>query len=267
MGKALVIKNADFYDNRIGSVTWGDKPCTGITISQSTATVTDTLTLTATPTPGDTTDAVIWSSSNSRIATVINGVVTAISAGTCTITVTCGSYSASCDITVAPAIKTAKGWLSQVATRSSGTVLVDCANCGSANNYVSYGSANGVYPIDQRHDTGDIADIYPIIIPEGATSISVSTTSDYAALIVYYDKDQVSSHSTTWVRDSALVLDGETVSGGTDWSISSWEYGNKTFTIPATSGIDSFTLTFSAKNATAFNAWTDDVVSISFGYV
>ena len=63
----------------------------------------DTATLTATVQPSNATNQnVTWSSDNERVATVTNGVVTAVSAGTATITVTTedGNKTATCTVTV-----------------------------------------------------------------------------------------------------------------------------------------------------------------------
>jgi hypothetical protein len=77
-------------------------PCTGIVLSSDTLsfTTTDTQTLEAVVSPSGTTDAVVWSVSPSGVATVDNGVVTPIANGTCAITATCGSHSATCNVTV-----------------------------------------------------------------------------------------------------------------------------------------------------------------------
>lgn len=77
-------------------------PCTGITLNSQTLSFTDETaqTLIATVTPSDTTDAILWESNDSSIATVSNGVVTPVANGNCTITVTCGNYSASCSVSV-----------------------------------------------------------------------------------------------------------------------------------------------------------------------
>ena len=77
-------------------------PCTGIVLSADTLsfTTTDTQTLSVVVSPDNTTDTVTWSVSPSGVATVDNGVVTPIANGTCAITATCGSYSATCNVTV-----------------------------------------------------------------------------------------------------------------------------------------------------------------------
>ena len=85
---------------------------TGITLSQTEAAMTvggETLTLTATVAPDDATDkTVTWTSSDPTVATVANGVVTAVAAGTATITATATNgtddttddKTATCTITV-----------------------------------------------------------------------------------------------------------------------------------------------------------------------
>lgn len=61
-------------------------------------------TLTATVTPGNADDAknITWQTSDAAVATVTNGVVTPVGAGTATITATCGGKSATCTVTVEP---------------------------------------------------------------------------------------------------------------------------------------------------------------------
>jgi len=82
-----------------------EKNVTNVTLNPETLTlyIEETATLTATVQPSDATNkAVIWTSSNSEIATVINGTVTAKAAGTATITVTTleGGFTAECVVTV-----------------------------------------------------------------------------------------------------------------------------------------------------------------------
>ena len=81
----------------------------GVTLDQESITLTEgeTAMLTATITPENATNkAVTWSTSDETIATVSEGTITAISAGTATITVTTedGAKSATCEVTVESAI-------------------------------------------------------------------------------------------------------------------------------------------------------------------
>ncbi len=75
---------------------------TGITLNKLTGSVQvgGTLTLIATVEPAGATDAVIWESSNPTIATVKDGVVTGVKAGTADITAEAGSKKATCKVTV-----------------------------------------------------------------------------------------------------------------------------------------------------------------------
>lgn len=78
-------------------------PATGISLDKSTLSFTDTTsqTLTATVEPSNSTDSVTWETSDAGVATVSSGVVSPVSNGSCTITAKAGSYSASCEVTVA----------------------------------------------------------------------------------------------------------------------------------------------------------------------
>ena len=87
---------------------------TGVTLAPTSATLTlgetETVTLIPTVLPDNATDkSVTWSSSNEAVATVTDGVVTAVAAGEATITVTTtdGAKTATCAVTVAaPAAST-----------------------------------------------------------------------------------------------------------------------------------------------------------------
>ena len=78
--------------------------CTGVSLNKSNLSFTSldaTQTLTTTLTPSNTTDTVSWKSSDTAVATVSsNGVVKAVGYGSCTITASCGSKTASCTVTV-----------------------------------------------------------------------------------------------------------------------------------------------------------------------
>ena len=100
--------SASCYVNVVGSVLPPDPsavPVQSVILDKTSAalTVGDTTTLVATVLPADATvKAVTWSSSNTAVATVKNGVVTAVEAGTAIITVTTvdGAKTATCAVTV-----------------------------------------------------------------------------------------------------------------------------------------------------------------------
>lgn len=77
-------------------------PCTGITLSTNELVFTGngTQIIVATVEPTDTTDKIVWTTSDANIATVDKGVVTAVFNGNATITATCGDYSATCSVTI-----------------------------------------------------------------------------------------------------------------------------------------------------------------------
>lgn len=89
-----------YYDNGLSATL-----VTGVSLDKTNATVYvgRNTTLTATIAPADATDKTIsWSSNNESVATVDDGVVTGVAAGTATITATTkdGNYTASCVVTV-----------------------------------------------------------------------------------------------------------------------------------------------------------------------
>ncbi len=89
-------------------------PVDGVSLDITTATITEgeSLTLTAIFHPSNATNKnVTWKSNNTTVATVVDGEVTALKAGTATITVTTedGEYSASCSLTVEESYKPSWG--------------------------------------------------------------------------------------------------------------------------------------------------------------
>lgn len=112
--REMVSKRCAFMDDIVENMTGesgegsGDDettesiPCTGISLDAETLTFTEkgSQTLAATVEPENTTDSVVWASDNASVATVRDGVVTAISNGEATITARCGEYSATCTVAV-----------------------------------------------------------------------------------------------------------------------------------------------------------------------
>ena len=103
MGNALKLQSVNFSAVALDQVTFEERvPCTAISLSPSTLsfdTAEETAQLTASLTPNNTTDEVLWASSDENIATVSDdGLVTIHGLGTATITATCGEQTATVSI-------------------------------------------------------------------------------------------------------------------------------------------------------------------------
>lgn len=172
MSRALIIKNADFSVNKLGTITINENiPCTGIILSEYTLklnSIGSTDTLTASVTPADTTDTVIWSTSDANVATVEGGLVTAIACGTATITATCGAFSATCDITITHILS----FTSELNKYLSKSESHDYLNGGNLENYaIGY---NGSSEITGHLLYTNASGKHPIVIPAGANKIEIT---------------------------------------------------------------------------------------------
>ncbi len=102
-----VVPNGNFMGDGGSSITINNesvstvKP-TGISVDKTSATVYEgeTTVVKATVTPSDASSSVSWTSSNTSVATVANGTIKGVSAGTATITAKAGDYSATVKVTV-----------------------------------------------------------------------------------------------------------------------------------------------------------------------
>lgn len=131
----------------------------GISLDKSTLSITKggTATLVATVSPSNATDKTIsWTTSNSSIATVSNGVVTAVETGEATITATCGEHSATCVITIVSGGSLLVG---QVSTTLSGFAAMEdddvvalCSEIDVASGVAASGTVAGV----------DVSDCYEL---------------------------------------------------------------------------------------------------------
>ena len=148
------------------SATPATKPATAIYLNKSaiTLTVGGEETLTATVTPSDSTDTVVWSSSKEDVATVTNGKVKAISAGTAVITAKAGDKSATCTVTVenAPVTHPAKPTIEVTGTYtyngSEQTANVTGYDSATMNITGNKGKNAGDYIVSVTSKTGQWAD-------------------------------------------------------------------------------------------------------------
>jgi len=197
MGYALKMASVDFSDAAVGQVTFIETvPCTALSLDQSTLSFEkagETKTLTATKTPADTTDALVWSSSDTNVATVENGVVTIHGIGNVTITATCGS-------------QTATAAIAQTSLKAQYTyAAVSGKSCGSGNSGIddkkylvitsissqSIGGQAYTGTDDLRIRSGDNNNIECIRVPYGATKVRVSISSGSVSYIEVVDTNSI----------------------------------------------------------------------------
>ena len=189
MSKALIIKGANFALNKVETIVISDpKPCAGISLSQNSinmASLGSTSTISATVMPNDTTDSVIWISSNENVATVSNGVVTAVGVGSATITASCGTHTATCTVAITDTIILNNAYSVFGGYKYSGSL--DLKN---GKNHVGFAveaaaelfydpnnTLNGYRASVTNTSTRELfADKYPMPIPQGTNTITVNVS-------------------------------------------------------------------------------------------
>lgn len=210
MAKALIIKGANFAANRVAVIDISDPVyCTGISLNKSTkafSSIGATETLTATVTPADTTDTVSWSSSNTNVATVANGVVTAIGLGSATITAACGNYSATCAITVSVV-------MNNDAAELVGKYLYGDAADASGNGllaYSDYASRGGLLSnMGTLHIHSD-ENLYMYVMPANTARVKLTCTniSDVSVDTIFWANHETATASGTVKLITKTVASG-----------------------------------------------------------
>lgn len=202
MGYALKLQNVNFSSVAVDRVTFGDEiPCTGIELSQSTITVEKaegTVQLTATVTPANTTDQVIWSSSNENVATVADGLVTVHGIGTATITATCGAQTDTASVTQTT-IKAQydfaryDGKYPGTLSITGGTILGLSSDVAASTGGQAYHNA------DDLRVRGNDDNIECVRVPYGATIMKFTST----------DENTVTINMIYFVDTNTLLTDSE----------------------------------------------------------
>ena len=187
-----------------------------ITLSQTEAAMTvggETLTLTPTVLPDDATDkSVTWTSSDETVATVTDGVVTAVAAGTATITVTTtdGAKTATCAVTVAaPAASTytvtlkegtddATSWT--IAPAEATTTGVEAGTEVKA----TYGGTKKVKSVKAKKKAAPAnVPVESITLNKTATTIQAGQTETLSVSSV--TPDDATDQTVTWSSDNEAV--------------------------------------------------------------
>jgi len=250
MANTLVLKSVDFSVNKIETVTFGETiPCTDISLDKSTESITSiggTKTIVATPTPANTTDSVIWSSSNNNVVTVAGGVVTAVGCGTATITATCGEQSDTCTFTVTH-VADVTFMINKYYAKGDNK---DFLNSGELANRACGFYANGSNKKIAYEDRGESR--YPYPIPNGATTIVISCTNfkPYGYWLNSLERASISG-------SVALALTADA------FGTAQASAGSRTVTIPEKTGdyanMDSVAFSFVFTGSTLDDSSTDEI--------
>lgn len=265
MARTLVIKNADFSANKIDTVEFvQDIPCTAISLNKSTESITSiggTKSLTATVTPANTTDEVMWTTSDDEVADIAGGVITAIGCGTATITATCGSHSATCTVTVTNVLefdyllasKAMKAW----GDAKDFTSLIYNSTPQVAYAGLYNGTTQTAYKV--HNDTnGQIqgTNLWPIPFGKGATTL-VATVPDTMRITMWFtDCDTL----CTYGESHAYNPYAKFISGDASEYDSSVAVGNRTMTIPTGANSAVFTL---QKTGSGAEISAEDVAAVT----
>ena len=170
MARTLIIKDADFTEHKLDTVSFGSVPCTGISFSSETITVTGftPVEVQYTVTPEDTTDAIVWESSDDDVVTVNDGVLSIVGIGSCTVTATCGAFSATATVNVS--ISVVKDYTGGSLNQLSNHMYYTANDTRVIHSGI--GNQAAEYDIDDYGNTGK--SIYPFIIPKNATKIRLT---------------------------------------------------------------------------------------------
>lgn len=266
MSKALIIKGANFYQNRLTTVVISNPvPCTGIAISQASVNLTNigqTIALTATVTPLNTTDQITWQSSDTNVVTVNNGVVTCVGVGTATISVVCGTEIATCEITASITIDANTELLAINRRYTQSTELANGKDYVSVSEAGTEGgtdnkSRSRVYCLESNADTGyykfnsgsSVTFGYPIPIPPNTSVIKVNTSEfkSYGGQLSLLDGLSMPTYSISNKGARAVCVDR--VVGVRDGNITTYDiseyngYNSFVLSLQALASVDASTLT------------------------
>lgn len=197
---------------------------TDVTLNKNSATleVGDTETLTATIAPNDATNKnVTWTSSNTSIATVENGIVTAVGVGSATITVTSvadNTKTATCSVTVNPTAVTGVS-IDETATVKMGKTVTLSATVSpdnATNKNVTWTSSNTA--VATVSDAGVVTGV-----AAGEATITVTSVSDntkYASCTVTVLTAGTGTKANPYDVDEALeIINAYSNNSGSDVSV------------------------------------------------
>lgn len=213
------------------SVTDASVAVTSVTLNKTTASlnVGETVSLTPTVAPANATDkAVSWSSSNTSVATVSNGTVTAKVAGTATITATAGGKTATCIITVTDKNATVVSVTGKTAEAAK-TALENAGFKVSISYDYSGKGTNGTV-LSQTPSANSVA--------EKGSTVYITVSRSYVSITVIAGEGGTVTGSDMYVAGSTATI---TAKANTGYKFVKWSDGNtdatRTITVGNTSAV------------------------------
>lgn len=183
----------DYYDALLASM---EVPATAISVRPSTASFSSaskTQQLAASITPRDSSDTIVWTTSDSSVAMVSNsGLVTPIANGSCTITATAGNVSATCSVTVSGIVRSfdVVNSLTHVTNSNSNTRVAE------GDSYTAMLSADEGYWITNAVVTMNGEDITSSAYANGVINIAEVT----GEITIYAIAKEITIITTNWTR-------------------------------------------------------------------
>lgn len=199
MSNALVLKGVDFSANKLETVTiYSSKPCTGFTLSQHSIQChsEDPITLSYSISPLDCTDPIVWSSSDTSVARISNGIITIVGIGTATITATCGMISDTCTITISDVIIDS-GFIAAVVSNADGKDFASIEYNNRRLSYVDVIDSTSTRLKLNRNGSAPYAAPHKLIT--GTTKVRFkadnNVNAEYSAYLFFFDDTRSSSIS------------------------------------------------------------------------
>lgn len=248
-----------------------DVAVTNVTLSKNTLSLTvngtnkGSETLTATVTPENATNkTVTWTSSNTNVANVSNGIVTAVAAGTSTITAKAGDKEAKCEVTVTDTSKPTLTLSTSNLSVTPGASSTLSATVGgtlptSGSNYITWVSSNSKVAVSTNTTTISSTGTYSVSVSGSAGKTSTITATLYNAVGTTVTKQAEATCSVTVSNTTTNYLTN--LSGNRTLAVNSWDTLTATVSTALTDTLSGYYVEWTTSNTSVVRLSTSDSTS------